>query len=80
MDKYKKDINEAQIKWILQEIKKARAQGMEVMIDGIYCKNPEEEKTLLVVREEETFMQDYIGDDNGNIIGIAFDKIKIKNK
>lgn len=80
MDEQKKDMDTTQIKWVLQEIKKARAQGMQVIIDGVYCKSLEEEKSLLVIREEETFMQDYIGDDKGNIVGIAFDKIKIKNK
>ena len=73
MDEQKKDMDTTQIKWVLQEIKKARAQGLQVIIDGVYCKSLEEEKSLLVIR-------DYIGDDKGNIVGIAFDKIKIKNK
>lgn len=72
-------MNTLETKWVLEEIKQARAKGIEVMIDGVYCNNLEEEESLLVVREEETFMKDYIGDDNGKIIGIAFDKIKIKN-
>lgn len=72
-------MNTLETKWVLEEIKQAREHGIQVTIDGIYCDSLEEEESLLVVREEETFMQDYIGDDNGKIIGIAFDKIKIKN-
>lgn len=75
-----KDTNTAKIKWVLQEIKKARAQGIEVAIDGVYLKDQEQAGSLLMVHEEETFMEDYIGDDKGKIVGIAFDKIKINNK
>ena len=39
----------------------------------------EEVDNMLFIREEETYMKDYVGDEKGTIIGIAFDKIKITN-
>ena len=66
-----------EIKWIFTEINQAKSRGLSVMINGIYCNNQEEIDNLLLIREEESYMEDYVGDDKGNIIGIAFDRIKI---
>lgn len=68
-----------EIDWVIKEINGARENGLFVMIDGVYCENMEEVDNMLLVREEETYMKDYVGDEKGTIIGIAFDKIKITN-
>lgn len=68
-----------EIDWIVSEISHARSRGLFVMIDGIYCENQEQADHMLLIKEEESYMQDYMGDDKGNIIGIAFDKVKIRN-
>ena len=66
-----------EIKWIFTEFNQAKSRGLFVMIDGTYCNSQEEVDHLLLIREEESYMEDYMGDDKGNIIGIAFDKVKI---
>ena len=66
-----------EIKWIFTEFNQAKSRGLFVMINGIYCNSQEEANHLLLVREEESYMEDYMGDDKGNIIGIAFDRVKI---
>ena len=68
-----------EINWIFTEVNQAKRNGLFVMIDGIYCNNPEEVGNMLLIREEESYMKDYMGDDKGKIIGIAFDKVKIRN-
>ena len=68
-----------EIDWIVREITDAREDGLFVVINGVYCENMEEVDNMLLIREEETYMKDYVGDEKGTIIGIAFDKIKITN-
>ncbi len=68
-----------EINWIFTEINQAKNNGLLVMINGIYCNSKEEVDTMLLVREEESYMKDYMGDDKGKIIGIAFDRVKIQN-
>lgn len=68
------------IDWVVMEISQARTNGLRVMIDGIYCDSAEEVNRMLLIREEESYMKDYMGDEKGKIIGIAFDKIKIRNE
>lgn len=68
-----------EINWIFAEVNQAKRNGLFVMIDGIYCNSPEEVGSMLLIREEESYMKDYMGDDKGKIIGIAFDKVKIQN-
>lgn len=67
------------ISWVFSEINQAKKAGLAVMINGIYCNSPEEVENMLLIREEESYMKDYMGDDKGKIIGIAFDKVKIRN-
>ncbi len=68
-----------EINWIFTEINQAKRNGLLVMIDGIYCNSQEEVNDMLLIREEESYMKDYMGDDKGKIIGIAFDRVKIRN-
>lgn len=67
------------ISWVFSEINQAKMAGLSVMIDGIYCNSLEDVDHILLIREEESYMKDYMGDDKGKIIGIAFDKVKIRN-
>lgn len=67
------------ISWVFNEINQAKMAGLSVMIDGIYCNSLEDVDHMLLIREEESYMKDYMGDDKGKIIGIAFDKVKIRN-
>ncbi len=71
--------NAEEINWIVDEISQAKEEGLFVVINGIYCESLEEVDHMLLIREEESYMKDYVGDENGNIIGIAFDKVKITN-
>ena len=66
-----------EIKWIFTEFNQAKSRGLSVMINGIYCNSQEDVDHLLLVREKESYMKDYMGDEKGNIIGIAFDRVKI---
>lgn len=68
-----------EIDWVFSEISQAKRRGLFVIIDGIYCESLEQVDHILLIREEESYMKDYVGDDKGKIIGIAFDKVKIRN-
>lgn len=74
LEEKKEDIN-----WIFTEINQAKRNGLFVMINGNYCDSLEEVDNMLLIREEESYMKDYMGDDKGKIIGIAFDRVKIHN-
>lgn len=68
-----------EINWVFNEISQAKSAGLSVMINGIYCNSLEDADHMLLIREEESYMKDYMGDEKGKIIGIAFDKVKIRN-
>lgn len=68
-----------EINWVYREVSQAKNKGLLVMIDGICCESLEEADHMLLIREEESYMKDYMGDDKGKIIGIAFDRVKIRN-
>jgi bifunctional ADP-heptose synthase (sugar kinase/adenylyltransferase) len=61
--------------WVLKQVKTAKQKGIQVSVDGkIYnFKKPEE---IFLVMEDSEYMQDYIGDKEGNIITLCFDKIR----
>lgn len=59
----------------LEEIKAAKSRGIPVSVDGILYEAYQPEELALVLEEAE-YMKDYIGDDNGKIIQISYDKIK----
>lgn len=68
-------MEEGEIRWIMEEIRRAIIGGISVRVDGI-C-GIESIETLQGVQEEITYMEDYIGDDNGRIIEISFSRVKI---
>lgn len=60
--------------WVINEVQAAREKGIQVSVNGILYdfETPEE---ILYVVEEATYMPDYIGDEEGKIIQICFDRI-----
>lgn len=68
-------MKEGEIRWIMEEIRRAIIGGISVRVDGI-C-GIESIETVSGVQEEVTYMEDYIGDDNGRIIEISFSRVKI---
>ena len=49
-----------EIKWIFTEFNRAKSRGLFVMINGTYCNSQEEVDHLLLIREEESYMEDYM--------------------
>lgn len=62
------------IAWVVREVQEATRRGISVSIDGkMYdFKSPEE---VFGVLEEANYMPDYIGNEEGKIVQICFDKI-----
>lgn len=65
--------------WILEEAKDAVINGLPVKINGIPYgyHNLSTLDEILLLKEEETYMKDYVGDDSGKIVEIAFDTVKL---
>lgn len=61
--------------WVLEEIQRAIVRGISVRVDGI-CSLESVENTSRV-HEEVTYMEDYIGDEEGRIIEISFSRVKV---
>lgn len=68
-------MKEEKVQWIMEEIQRAIVRGISVRIDGI-C-SIESVKNIAAVEEEITYMEDYIGDEEGRIIEISFSRVKI---
>lgn len=66
------------LSWVLNEIEQAAQKGISSKVDGIYydVSNPPK---LPRLREEESYMEEFIGDDTGKIIEIIFHKIRTKD-
>lgn len=60
--------------WTFKEIKSAKDRGIPVSVDGIVYETYQPEDLVLVL-EEADYMKDYIGDDNGNIVQISYDRV-----
>ncbi len=63
---------------ILAEVREACICGIPIQVEGSYydiCNLQE----IPMLREEETYMKDYIGDEKGHIIEIILDRIRICN-
>lgn len=68
-------MKEGEIKWIMEEIRRAIAGGISVRVDGI-C-SIEAVGAPSELQEEITYMEDYIGDDSGKIIEISFSRVRV---
>lgn len=65
---------ENNLAWVLEETKQACKNGIPVAI-GDNDEYSLEYQKLSMVLENGTYMKDYIGDENGRIIGIGFYKL-----
>lgn len=64
-----------EIHWVMEEIRRAIVRGISVRVDGV-C-SIEAMGHFSEVHEDVTYMEDYIGDDNGRIVEISFSRVKI---
>lgn len=60
--------------WIISEIKEAEKYGILVNVEGVNYSS-EETAELFHVLEDAVYMKEYLGDSEGRIIQINFDKI-----
>lgn len=60
--------------WISGEIKEAEKYGIVVNVEGVSYSS-DETKDLFYVLEDAVYMKEYLGDEEGRIIQINFDKI-----
>ncbi len=60
--------------WIVSEIKEAEKYGIAVNVEGVNYSS-DETKELFYVLEDAVYMKEYLGDSEGRIIQINFDKI-----
>lgn len=67
------------LSWVLEEIEQAALKGISSKVDGVYydISNPPK---LPKLREEESYMEEFIGDDTGKIVEITFHKITTKQE
>lgn len=60
--------------WVICEIEEAKKRGLKVAVNGVnYSDIPKEKMKLFL--EESPYMMDFIGDENGRIVAINFNKI-----
>jgi hypothetical protein len=52
-------------------------EGMLLWLNG-RLSNPEQIAQACLIEEENNYMRDYIQDDEGELKGVAFDKVQIK--
>lgn len=62
-------------RWITEELELASKQGIPAAVNGILY-NSRENSSLPILLEHETYMEDFINDDYGNIVQINFDRIR----
>jgi hypothetical protein len=60
--------------WVLDEVKRAKKQGISVDIDG-RCYDYEETGKIAMVLQRESYMLDYEGDALGHIIALHIDSV-----
>lgn len=65
--------------WVIMKIEKASQMGLDVCIDGKeYTYSDIKQKRESIIKENADYMSDYVYDEQGKVIGIHFDKIKIR--
>lgn len=72
--KYNPKKKRAICEWIISEIKEAEKYGIVVNVEGM-AYSSDETADLAYVLEDAVYMKEYIGDTEGRIIQINFDKI-----
>ena len=60
--------------WISNEIDMAEKYGIPVMVQGIFYSSDDSAK-LFNVLEDAVYMKEYLGDDNGRITQINFNRV-----
>ena len=60
--------------WIRGEIKEAEKYGIVVNVEGVSYSS-DETRDLFCVLEDAVYMKEYLGDEEGRIIQINFDRI-----
>lgn len=60
--------------WTFKEIKAAQDKGILVSVDGVIYETYQPEDLVLVLNEAD-YMKDYIGDDNGKIVQISYNRV-----
>lgn len=63
------------IEWMVYEIDQAASKKVPLQIEGTYYRSSGDWHPPLL-KEKETYMEDYVGDDAGKIVEIIFNKVK----
>ncbi len=67
----------SQTSWITERIKNAKEKGIAVFVDGVsYDQIPKDK--IPFVFEEDFYMMDFMGDENGHIVEMNFNKVRYK--
>ena len=67
---------EKTISWILDEVDKWTLAGVKVKIDGQFYSGGDSE-IIEHVKEDNCYMENYVSDNNGKIVQVEFDRLKI---
>lgn len=62
-------MEDGDIRWVMEEIQRAIVRGISVRVE---CPHTMEQG-------ETTYMEDYIGDEEGRIVEISFSRVRILN-
>lgn len=64
----------SEYEWVIHKMEEAKKRGLKVSVNGVnYSELPKEKLQLFL--EESPYMMDFVGDENGHIIAVNFDKI-----
>ncbi|MDD6207815.1 MAG: hypothetical protein PUB10_04750 [Clostridiales bacterium] len=63
--------------WVKQEMSQAWSQGIETEVEGVKCRKYTKHLNR-VLKEDGTYMKEYVADQDGKIVRIAFRHIDLE--